>query len=162
MGNNTHLFNVNNFWENINKLDECKCWIWKSATDIGGYGRIWFEGRDCKAHRIAYTITNGPIPEGMKVLHSCDNPPCCNPHHLRVGTSKENTADMFERNRANPGHVPGVSNGRAKLTEFQVIEIRRRISEGETMYALAKEYLLHRSTIRNIVIGKLWKHLPLA
>jgi len=65
----------------------------------GGYGRVNFNGQRFVAHRLAWELTNGPIPEGLFVLHKCDNPPCINPDHLFLGTNKDNTQDMLAKGR---------------------------------------------------------------
>ena len=76
------------------------CWEWKQRRHVKGYGLAHIGRRCVRAHRYAYEVWCGPIPEGMMVLHSCDNPPCCNPDHLRVGTAKDNAQDAILRGRA--------------------------------------------------------------
>ena len=75
------------------------CWVWTAATNSRGYGHATFDGARTYAHRIAYTLAYGPIPEGMFVCHRCDNPPCCNPAHLFVGTAADNAQDMAAKGR---------------------------------------------------------------
>jgi len=76
------------------------CLEWTGVTNRGGYGRIWFNGKIVMAHRLAWELVNGPIPEGMLIRHLvCDNPPCCNVDHLRPGTQVENLADMVAKDR---------------------------------------------------------------
>lgn len=75
------------------------CWVWQAHRNRAGYGQFWFEGRSQKAHRIVWIITYGEIPDGLCVLHRCDNPPCCNPEHLFLGTKADNTADMDAKGR---------------------------------------------------------------
>lgn len=89
------------FWLRLEKA-ESGCWVWKGRRHWKGYGLAIYKGKQWRAHRLAYTIAKGAIPEGMMILHSCDNPPCCNPEHLRVGTAKENRADAISRGRLNP------------------------------------------------------------
>lgn len=79
-------------------LDEC--WVWGGAKDGAGYGIKWFKpNKVVGVHRLAYAWVHGPIPKGMSVMHTCDNPPCCNPNHLRLGTPHENALDMKAKRR---------------------------------------------------------------
>lgn len=75
------------------------CWEWRGACDSEGYGRIVIEGRMGRVHRIVWEAFNGPIPAGLLALHRCDNPPCCNPDHLFIGTQQQNLADMRAKGR---------------------------------------------------------------
>lgn len=79
------------------------CLIWTAGRVRYGYGGFMYEGRLVSAHRFAYELVNSPIPDGMMVLHSCDNPPCVEPDHLRVGTHADNMRDMTERGRQSDG-----------------------------------------------------------
>lgn len=90
---------IKRFWARVVKTDGC--WVWAGNTNTGGYGNLMIAAmrRPVMAHRLAYTITRGEIPAGMCVLHSCDNPPCVDPDHLRIGTQKDNMADRSERGR---------------------------------------------------------------
>ena len=87
------------FYSKVEKSDGC--WKWLGAKDLYGYGRFLFNGNNTQAHRIAWIIVNGDIPEGLHVLHTCDNPPRTNPAHLWLGTNKDNTADKVKKNRCN-------------------------------------------------------------
>jgi len=86
------------FWPKVNKTQEC--WLWIGYRDARGYGRIMRQGKVCGTHRVSWEIHNGQIPEGMGVLHSCDNPPCVNPQHLFIGTQKDNMRDCTRKGRA--------------------------------------------------------------
>jgi hypothetical protein len=92
------------FWSKIKitaNID--KCWEWQAAKQGGGYGSTQFNGRRALAHRVAFTLFYGHTPK-LLVLHSCDNPPCCNPHHLRDGSAKENGEDKKLRKRYSKTH----------------------------------------------------------
>ena len=122
------------------------CWEWTGGKTSDGYGMIKVNSKMVGAHRLALEIYLGrPITQGMKVLHSCDNPSCVNPNHLREGTQKENIDDMHSRNR----HV-----GNKKLTYDQVADIRSRV--GQSQRALAAEFGISKSTISHILNGITW------
>jgi hypothetical protein len=89
------------FWEKVDRSVLDGCWPFLGARDPDGYGRVMV-GRDRrdKANRVAYMLTSGPIPDGLQVLHRCDNPPCCNPAHLFAGTPLDNMRDMIAKGRA--------------------------------------------------------------
>ena len=82
------------FWEKVNKTNECWEWI---AGKSHGYGVFWINGKLLRAHRVAWSIYNGGIPEGLLVLHKCDNPACVNPDHLFIGTQQDNVDDMITK-----------------------------------------------------------------
>lgn len=76
-----------------------ECWLWTGYCDSKGYGIAGFKGKARKAHRVSFELTFGPIPAGAHVLHSCDNPPCVNPHHLHLGTHTDNMREKVARGR---------------------------------------------------------------
>ncbi len=123
------------------------------------YGVIRVEGRNIYAHRLAWEIAaNRPVPAGQFVLHRCDNPPCCNPSHLFIGTVKDNTADMFAKNRANKAR--GERHHGAKITAEDVREIRRRYEPRVvTAKHLAAEYGLNHGYVRLILCRRRWAHV---
>lgn len=87
------------FWRNVDRRAGSECWPWKGSIGSNGYGVFSIRGKQLVASRRAYELTFGPIPDGLFVLHSCDNRPCCNPAHLRVGTHTDNMRDMVSRDR---------------------------------------------------------------
>jgi hypothetical protein len=148
---------VDRLWANIDKRGSDERWPWMAfcLPEPGNYGQVRVAGRSKGAHRLVYELTVGPIPEGLLVLHSCDNPPCCNPAHLRVGTQKENIGDAIERNRL----ARGRALPQAKLTEDAVREIRRRSAEGKSQRAVAAEFGVTHDTVGKILRGKRWTHV---
>lgn len=157
---------ANDFWTRVVKGTESQCWPWKKALFHGGHGAVIFEGRQDRAHRVAWILVRGPIPPGMCVLHKCDNPPCCNPSHLFLGTRSDNIADRHAKGRdargarsgrrTKPFSTAGESNGRAKLTRKCVQEIKILRSNGLTLSQLAASYGVGISAIHRIVSGKGW------
>ena len=157
------------FW---NKVD-CSagpngCWTWTAARNPKGYGRFsvdWRAGKWELAHRTSYRLSVGPIPTGALILHSCDNPPCVNPAHLRPGNSSDNQRDAYDRGRRDRLRITrtavtcGESVHTAKLHAAQVIEIRRRLDAGESQGSLGKMFGVKQSTIWNIAHRKTWTHI---
>lgn len=137
-----------------------------------GYGMKYVAGvGNRRAHRYAWEEAYGPIPAGMHVCHSCDNPPCINAAHLFLGTPADNMADRDakgrtasgDRNgsRCRPDRRPrGEENARAKLSEDDVRRIRARAETGEPSSAIAPDYGMNPTTIRRIVSGRRWAHVP--
>ena len=89
------------FWANVDQSSEC--WEWKAARDPYGYGAARYEAKKIHSHRLAYILTYGPIPKGMQICHRCDNPPCCRPDHLFLGTAADNAADREQKGRGRHG-----------------------------------------------------------
>ena len=142
-------------WKKIQKGSGDECWNWIGMVDGCGYGMMKIKQRGYRTHRIAYELTYGDIPEGLCILHSCDNPACCNPKHLRIGTHKDNMKDMLDKGRRfktekenNPNH---------KLIQCQVDEIRILYSLGNTSYKkLGKKFHVTDVQIGNIVRKDMW------
>lgn len=109
------------------------------------------------SHRLAYELSYGPIPDGLWVLHRCDNPPCCNPDHLFLGSHITNMADMRTKERS----LIGSKNHRAKLTEVDALLIRRRLASGEFQISIAKSFGVSQATVSGIKAGTRWKHVNL-
>lgn len=93
---------MDRFWSKVDKSGDC--WEWTACRTRAGYGQFKSDGRLHRAHRLAWALTNGPIPEGKHVLHRCDNPGCVNPDHLFLGSHQDNMDDMSNKGRRkNPG-----------------------------------------------------------
>lgn len=131
-----------------------ECWEWQGSRHENGYGYVSFANKKLYAHRVSYMIHVGPIPDGLDVCHSCDNPPCTNPEHLYPGTRQDNVDDMVRKGR-NPR---GEDNKTSKLTNAQVREIRRAHSAGSTQTELAHQYGVALSTVNAIIKGRSWKY----
>jgi hypothetical protein len=132
------------------------CWEWTGLTNAQGYGRIFFDGHYHVAHRVSWVLHYGPIPEGLCVLHTCDQPRCCSPVHLWLGTKGDNNRDREAKGRGRQSQ--GEQQGAAKLTEAQVREIRA--SAGYRMGCkLARQYGISYSQMNRILRGESWAHV---
>ena len=149
------------FWEKVDVRGPDDCWEWKAAQTKDGYGSIGVGNQKTdKAHRVSWQLHNGPIPEGLHVLHNCDNPSCVNPKHLHLGTNADNVREKVERGRHPCLSFPGERNGNAKLTVDQVIEIRRQYADcGTSQVDLAEIFGVTYQLIWRIVHRKCWKHV---
>lgn len=145
------------FWLRVRRAaSEDGCWLWAGQVDKDGYGRVTYLGEQGRAHRKSYELTCGPIPEGLMVLHSCDNPRCVNPKHLSVGTVVDNAADMMSKGRS--AVRIGALNTGSKLTERQarlIFADRRHRTE------IAAEFGVSIWTVHDIKSGRSWGHLRL-
>lgn len=174
------------FWtENFKVNEDTGCWEWTGNCDPRrGYGRLSINNRTYYAHRVAYFISYGEDPEQLLVRHKCNNPPCCNPEHLELGTHEDNSRDMILAGRSQKGdrhwmkrhpekfeewrlaakgklNLPknGESHPCTVLTADLVKEIKIRAGKGEGNRELAKAYGVTHSNISAIVLGKSWKHV---
>lgn len=144
------------------KANEGECVEWPFSRDKHGYGLAGGWGK--RAHRIAFKMLHGEILPGNVVMHDCDNPSCINPRHLKQGTQAENISDMVAKgrdSRAIPDSVDnrGECHGKAKLTNEDVLKIRKAVNMGEKQKALAEKFQITKQTISDIVLRKRWSHL---
>lgn len=114
------------------------CWEFTGHRDENGYGRIQFDGRSAHAHRVAWILRYDVPAPGLHVLHHCDNPPCCNPRHLYVGTNDDNVADRVRRGRS--ARQLGERHGRAKLSDQDVADLRALADGGVHYVELAQRF----------------------
>lgn len=162
------------FWSKVCvSIRRDRCWEWIGSLNQDGYGQVRVNKRLIGAHRVAWELTHGAIPDGLKVLHNCpagDNPSCVNPAHLFLGTQQENITDMVNKGRHTRGesHIwsrnlhraQGEDNGRAKLTAAAVRFIRKRYAQGGvTFKQLARAFAVSDTTISSIVKRKIWRNL---
>lgn len=137
-------------------IDENQCWNWKGPLSKG-YGRLAFEGKNYRVHRLSYITFIGQIPKNKIVCHTCDNPKCVNPEHLYAGTAKENTHDMVNRKRQNL--LYGENHQNSKFTKENVLCIREIFQMGFPVFIMSKLFEIHPETIRAIVKRKTWSHI---
>lgn len=145
------------FWDKVNVRSENSCWEWGAGRSGDGYGAIEVNGSPMGAHRLAYELGNGPIPPGMWVLHSCDNPVCCNPKHLFAGTPADNAADMIAKGRK--ADCGGELHPSARLTDKEVMHIIDRLRLGHKQVRIANDFQVSEATISMIKKGRRWRHL---
>lgn len=180
--------NAETFWALVERGAADKCWPYKGPKTPRGYGAITYLKKSWRAHRLAWTLTKGPIPAGQVVCHKCDNPPCCNPAHLFLGTNGDNTRDAKRKGRLASGerhptkvhgtaHLPrgadhhsktnpacvarGERNAGAKMTELTAIAIlQRRADTGLSAKKLAIEFGVGFGSVKHLLKGKTWAYLP--
>jgi len=148
------------FWEKVVRRPNGECWGW-TGCKIGPYGQLWSGSKQDKniaAHRVSWEIHNGPIPDGMDVLHRCDNPPCPNPDHLFLGTQADNNADKAAKGRAR-GAALGEDHHNSKLTPTVVSQI---FAASGSQYEIARRFGVSRSCVADIKNGRTWTHLTSA
>lgn len=140
---------ITEFWMSVAVSDdEAECWPWTGYQE-DGYGRFFWEGRMVGAHELAVTFTTGEVrAPGLDTCHRCNNPICCNPHHLRFDTRAGNVADMVTAGTAR--------NGNTRLTPEAVQVIRERYAHGAAQTSLADDYRISASLVSAIVRGRRW------
>lgn len=137
---------VNAFWAKVKRGEPTECWLWTGYLHRQGYGYVRFNGRQYRTHRLAYELAYGVFPAELKVCHKCDNPPCCNPNHLFLGTHLDNLRDRDTKGRFF-----------SKLTPDQVKEIRASYTPGEVTYAeIATRYGISASSVGILLSGTTW------
>lgn len=142
-------------------IESSGCWGWRgSSKGSGGYPMMRVNGKKVKAHRFSYELSNGPIPEGYSVCHTCDNPACTNPAHLIAAPHWVNMLDRAAKGRSGAEKRSGERCGQAKLTAQQVLEIREKFASGSyTKVQLGKEYGVTDPLIGKIVSREIWKYV---
>ncbi len=144
------------FWDKVEVRGPDDCWEWKAYCILKGYGTIGKGPLKYFAHRWAYYITYGVDPGDKCVCHSCDNPPCCNPAHLWLGTPGDNNRDCHGKGRASTSRALGEEHGRAKLTRQDIKRIR---ASKEFQYVLAERYGVCQQLISRIQRREIWSHI---
>jgi hypothetical protein len=153
---------VESLWDKIKVRSLDECWPWKRYCGSGGYGTAGWGGKTYRAHRVAlWTLglldsptapEDTPGAEGF-ALHTCDNPPCCNPTHFEIGTKSKNAIDAFDHGLSKQGH----EHKSAKLTKNQVLAIRKH--RGESQYKLARKYGVNQSVISRVQTYETYRNI---
>ncbi len=153
------------FWNHVECKADSDCWIWNGYFRSSGYGAFYNKGKIYRAHRVAYAITHGSVPNGKLICHACDNPACVNPAHLFAGTAKDNIQDSVSKGRHSSSRGMGkkfTSEYRPKrsykLTETQVREIKALCQVKQiTKKQIAEVYGVTPTQISRIASEKSWK-----
>lgn len=151
----------------------CHLWIGCTAKTGARYGKVKIRKRGVLAHRLAWILAHGPIPDGMNVLHRCDTPQCVNVDHAFVGTQLDNVRDMMSKGRGGwlsgsehrerrrpEGYARGEANGSSRLTSESVIEIRALHVKGVSGRSIATQLRVDKTTIQKVLRGISWKSVP--
>lgn len=144
------------FWPKVDRRGPDECWPWLAFRKANGYGSINEAGHDghpLQAHRVAWELTHGPIAEGLFVCHRCDNPPCCNPAHLFLGTHEDNVGDMVKKDRVSHGE----KHHHRKLTEEQVRWLREHAVPGVSKERIARDLGITSRHARKIASRGAWR-----
>jgi hypothetical protein len=136
------------FWQKVGRSPS-GCWDWTAARDRCGYGRLKVDGGIKSAHRLSWVLANGPIPDGLHVCHTCDNPGCVNPVHLFVTDHRGNMADMAAKGRS----PRGVASRSAKLTRRDILAIR---ADDRLQRIIAEKYGVQPQTISSVKRRLTW------
>lgn len=146
------------FLKRVDKRGRDECWNWQGSRKANWHGQ-WrnASGEIELAHRASWRLFVGYIPDGLSILHRCDNPICTNPAHLFLGTQTDNMMDMWAKKRGRPGVSIGQKHGMSKLTAEQVTDIRY---SGLTGSELAKKHNITQTTVCDIRKRRSWNHIP--
>lgn len=144
---------VNHILSNIT-INDKECWEWQLSCAPRGYGHTWFNNKRYRVHRLMYDLFKGGVKDKL-VMHSCDNPKCCNPEHLMLGTNADNSQDMVDKKRS----LKGGNHPNTSLTTSDVEAIKSLLFLNITQRYIAECYNLSISAISLIKKGKNWGHV---
>jgi hypothetical protein len=159
------------FWNKVKKTSGC--WIWIGNKRADGYGYICIFYRRCRTHRVSWELKHGPIPDGKKVLHRCDNPACVRPSHLFLGDQTDNMHDMWKKGRGivnsvsgekwRDSHLASLPRGErhrnSKLKRDQIKTIRALAKSGVPQRTIATRFKVSQAWISLIVKRRWWSHV---
>lgn len=156
------------FWKKVDIQRDDECWLWTGGKNKKGYGEFWFplRGKHTRAHQVSWILKYGDIQDGYCVLHSCDNPSCVNPYHLFLGTNQDNVDDKMKKGRWSSTFLSGVNHPQHgerskfhKLTETDVLEIRKLKSQGMSLRRIGNKFGVSHGVVNNIIQGRKWAWL---
>ena len=141
---------MDRFFDKVSSKGLWDCWEWQAGKFHNGYGKFRLDGKQRGAHRVSFELAYGAIPEGMCVMHDCDNKACVNPLHLSLGTVQDNVRDRDQKGRTASGEKIGAS----KITSADAAAIKQDI---RTYREIAEDYGIQPSSVHNIKTGKTWR-----
>ena len=143
------------FWDKVDKSGDC--WVWMASIDSSGYGHLGIDGKTARAHRVSWVLAHGPVPDGLYVLHRCDNRKCVNPEHLFLGTHSDNMRDMKVKGRqiSRCGEAHPLA-GMTDATAWLIKGLRRA---GFSLQELSKRFEVSVPVISSIANGRTWRHV---
>lgn len=147
------------FWRHVKAGSDDECWPWEKCPK-DRYGAIGKDGVIERAHRVSWQIHIGPIPPGVQVLHTCDNPPCVNPKHLFLGDQTANMRDMARKGRGRSAPRAALQNSKAKVTRAEVAEIRQQLGAGHSQSTIARRFNISQTNVSAISRRKTWGEIP--
>lgn len=150
---------ISNFESRVDKKSIDQCWPWTGPVNYGGYGMFSYKGNSYPAHRVAYFILYKNIPDGFFICHHCDNPPCCNPHHLFAGTPADNTKDAMSKGRQGKSRKSVNIKKRDKLNPAKVRLARQLKKIGISWVAIAIMFRVTPSTMAKAGKRITWRHV---
>lgn len=153
---------IDAFWSKVDRPNPDDCWNWLGARKPKGYGNVRINGSYMLAHRVAWELSNFDIPDGYFVCHACDNPSCCNPKHLMLGSAKANFVDMVSKGREGytKNKAIGERNFNSRLNRSAVLAIRTAYANKEKdQRQLAEEFGVSQSAISAVLRNKTWSHV---
>ena len=160
MGNSyRYVDSETRFWMRVRKTDGC--WIWTGGKLADGYGHMQISKSQHRVHRYSWELAHGPIPNGLQVLHHCDNPSCVRPDHLFLGTNADNQRDKYEKGRSKfPPVLRGSDAIGAKLTEGKALLVRAMYASGQYRHKeLAALFGVSNSATEHVVRRRTWRHV---
>lgn len=147
------------FWSKVDVRGPGECWEWKASVNARwGYGQFRLGKTMARAHRVAWQLEKGEIPDGLDVLHTCDNRRCVNLRHLFLGTAQDNVDDMIAKGRKVSRGPQGETHPRARMTARKVRTLRAFFTAGMFSQSdLARIYTIAPNTVGDIVKNRRWK-----
>lgn len=146
------------FWRHVDKTPghgpTGTCWPWKGCTKPNGYGSFRGQRRTQRAHRVAWSLIHGKIPNNKKILHKCDFRSCCRPGHLKLGTQRQNILDMIRRGRRGYWDRTGSHNPNSRLDDKEVLAIAVAYAKGDSLSMLRARFKVSNDILSGVVTGR--------